>query len=64
MMNEFQQVKKKHELQMNLPCAIPESDRWLENLEDAEGNQIYRLTCMKDQTYDYIRVMKKNGFVC
>jgi len=32
---------------MVLPCAIPGSDKFL-NKEDEDGNQLFRITCMKD----------------
>lgn len=44
---EYNQLKHKFESQMKLPCAIPGSEKFL-GLEDPDGNQIFRLTCMKD----------------
>ena len=45
------------------PGAIPGSARYLDHV-DKEGNQLYRVTCMKSQIVDFIKVMKKNGFTC
>jgi hypothetical protein len=46
---------------MQLAGVVPNSDKYL-NHEDAEGNQLYRVTCMTDMATDYIRQLKKNGF--
>jgi V-type H+-transporting ATPase subunit C len=45
------------------PGVVPLSDKYLD-AEDPEGNQLWRLTCMKDKSVDYIKCMKKNGFLC
>jgi len=46
---------------MSQPGVVPFSDTYI-NAEDAEGNQLWRLTCMKDSVVDYIKVLKKNGY--
>jgi len=33
------------------------------NCEDDEGNQLWRITCIKEQVVDYIKILKKNGFL-
>lgn len=43
--------------------VVPESDRYLGH-EDADGNQLWRVTAMTDQAGDFCRLMKKNGFLC
>jgi hypothetical protein len=48
---------------MTLAGVIPDSDKYLGH-EDADGNQLYRVTCMTDMATDYIRLLKKNGFQC
>jgi hypothetical protein len=48
---------------MMQPGVVPSSDRYLDS-EDPDGNQLWRVTCMKEQSVDYIKVMKKNGFLC
>lgn len=46
-----------------MPGVVPDSDKFLQ-LEDADGNQVWRVTAFKEQTQDFIRIMKKNGFLC
>lgn len=45
------------------PGVVPESDKYL-SIDDPDGNQLWRVTCVKEQVVDYIKVMKKNGFPC
>ena len=47
---------------MNQPGVVPSSEKYLD-AEDPEGNQLRRVTCMKEQSVDYIKCMKKNGFL-
>jgi len=47
---------------MEQPGAVPNSEKFL-NCEDDEGNQLWRITCIKEQVVDYIKILKKNGFV-
>ena len=60
----FEQLRKEHEKQMDLPGVVPNSEAILTDKEDPDGNQLWRVTAMKDQVSDYIRVMKKNGYPC
>lgn len=46
-----------------MPGVVPSSHKYL-NLEDAEGNQLWRVTAMKKHTPDYIRLLKKIGIQC
>lgn len=46
---------------MEQPGVIPGSNKFLEQ-EDQEGNQLWRIVCLREQAVDYIKVMKKNGF--
>ena len=46
---------------MELPGVVPASARFL-GPEDKDGNQLWRVTAMKDQCTDYQRVLKKNGY--
>lgn len=46
---------------MNMPGVVPGSDKFL-GKTDPDGNQLWRVTCMKDQATDFVRVLKKNGF--
>ena len=48
---------------MNQPGVVPQSEKYLDS-EDPDGNQLWRVTCMKEQSVDYIKCMKKNGFLC
>jgi hypothetical protein len=44
-----------------MPGVVPGSAKFL-NEHDEEGNQLYRITTLTNQTVDYIRLLKKNGF--
>jgi len=46
---------------MNMPGVVPNSDKYLGH-DDPDGNQLWRVTVMRDQGADYVRVLKKNGF--
>ena len=59
---EFSYQLKIHEKQMDQPGVVPMSDKYLDN-EDAEGNQLWRITIMKETAAEYIRLLKKSGFV-
>jgi hypothetical protein len=60
---EFTARKAAHQKMMNQPGVVPSSDKYLDS-EDPDGNQLWRVTCMKEQVIDYIKVMRKNGFLC
>lgn len=47
---------------MTQPGVIPSSDKYL-GVEDPDGYQLWRVSCMKSQVIDYVKVLKKNGFV-
>jgi len=47
---------------MTQPGVVPNSDKYL-GKEDPEGNQLWRVTVVKSQAADYIKVLKKNGFM-
>ena len=55
--------EKKHKVEMQQPGAVPMSAKYLEK-HDADGNQLWRITCMKSEAVDYIRVMKRAGYPC
>ena len=59
---EFKVVLGKQKVMMEQPGAVPNSEKFL-NCEDDEGNQLWRITCIKEQVVDYIKILKKNGFV-
>jgi hypothetical protein len=61
--SEYQHAKKLHDKEIELPGVIPSSDKYLDK-EDPDGNQLWRLTVMTDHAHGYIRVMKKQGFMC
>jgi len=46
---------------MTKPGVVPFSEKFL-NAEDPDGNQLWRLTCMKEDAVEYIKVLRKNGF--
>ena len=58
---EFAAEDKKHQKIMQQPGVVPGSDKFLDQ-EDQDGNQLWRVVCLKEQAVDYIKVMKKNGF--
>lgn len=60
---EFEQEKQKHQKKKDLAGVIPNSDKYL-GQEDADGNQLFRVTCMTEMANDYVRLLKKNGFQC
>jgi hypothetical protein len=47
---------------MRQPGAVPGSEQYL-NEEDSDGNQLWVITVMKEQAVDYIKVLKKTGFL-
>lgn len=55
--------EKKHKVDMQQPGAVPFSAKYLEK-HDNDGNQLWRITCMKSEAVDYIRVMKRAGYPC
>jgi len=46
---------------MALAGVVPKSEKYLGH-EDADGNQLFRVTCMTEMASDFIRQLKKNGF--
>jgi hypothetical protein len=46
---------------MMQPGFVPKSEKYLDS-EDPDGNQLYKITVMKEQAVAYVKVMKKNGF--
>ena len=59
---EFAAADIKHQKIMSQPGVVPMSDKFL-GQEDQDGNQLWRVVCMRDQAVDYIKVMKKNGYM-
>ena len=59
---EFAEKKKAHQKLMSQPGVVPNSEKFLD-AEYPDGNQLWRVTCMKEQAVDYIKCMKKNGFL-
>lgn len=59
---EFAVKKAAHQKMMSQPGVVPQSEKYLDS-EDPDGNQLWRVTCMKEQAVDYIKCMKKNGFL-
>jgi len=60
---EFEHAKMKHEKEIELPGVVPMSSKYLD-LEDPDGNQLWRITAMTDHVSGYLRVLKKAGFQC
>ncbi len=58
---EYLAELKDHERKMKLPGVVPGSEKFL-NQEDPDGQQLWRVTVMKDTATNYIRVLKKAGF--
>jgi hypothetical protein len=48
-------------MRMDMPGVVPLSAKYLD-LEDPDGNQIYRLTVMSADLSEYQKILKKNGF--
>lgn len=46
---------------MEMPGVVPKSARYL-GPEDKDGNQLWRVTVMRNQAADYQKVLKKNGY--
>ena len=59
--HEFAIEAAKHKKLMMQPGVVPMSEKYLDS-EDPDGNQLYKITVMKEQAVDYVKVMKKNGF--
>lgn len=45
-----------------MPGAVPESASFL-GQTDHDGNELWRLTCVRDYCSDYMRVLRQKGFV-
>ena len=60
---EYAAAVRKHEKEMQFPGVIPQSHRYL-GQSDEEGNQLWRVTVMKDQVATYIRLLQKATFRC
>jgi len=59
---EFEHQLNHHRKLMSQPGAVPGSENNLQQ-EDPEGNQLWMITVMKEQAVDYIKVLKKSGFL-
>ena len=59
---EYNAIIAKRKEIMQFGGVVPESDRYLGH-EDADGNQLWRVTTMAEQAGDFCRLMKKNGFL-
>lgn len=45
------------------PGVVPDSAKFL-NKSDNDGNQLWRVTCVKSDAIDYMRILKRNGYPC
>ena len=59
---EYRRQDALHKARIDMPGVIPKSARFLD-LEDPEGNQLFRLTVMKEDVDQYMKVLKKNGYL-
>mmetsp|Transcript_3322 Transcript_3322/g.5515 ORF Transcript_3322/g.5515 Transcript_3322/m.5515 type:complete len:326 (-) Transcript_3322:130-1107(-) len=59
---EFKKQEEEYLKMSTQPGVVPASDKYL-GVEDPDGNQLWRVTCMKSQVVDFIKVLKKNGYV-
>ena len=59
---EYNEIMNKRKEVMRFGGVVPDSDRYLGH-EDPDGNQLWRVTAMISQAQDFIRIMKKNGFL-
>ena len=50
-----------HNDAIKMPGVIPQSAKSLKE-SDEDGNQLYRITTLTNQTTDFVRLLKKNGF--
>jgi hypothetical protein len=46
-----------------MPGAVPGSATHMPNLTDTEGNEIWRISCVREYANDYMRVIRNNGFL-
>jgi len=47
---------------MDFPGVVPLSADLIPSITDNDKNMLYTIACMKDQSADYVKVLKKNGF--
>lgn len=47
---------------MDFPGVVPLSAEFIPSITDNDKNMLYTIACMKDQSADYVKVLKKNGF--
>lgn len=45
-----------------MPGVVPKSASSL-GLTDTEGNELWRVTCVREYTNDYMRVLRNKGFL-
>ena len=57
---EIQKALNQHDIDITMPGVVPQSAKYLNNA-DADGNQLWRITVMRKQAAEYIRLLKKNG---
>jgi hypothetical protein len=46
-----------------MPGAVPGSACQMPNKADTDGNEIWRISCVRDYANDYMRVMRNKGFL-
>ena len=46
-----------------MPGAVPGSASHMQNLTDSDGNEIWRISCVREYANDYMRVMRNKGFL-
>jgi len=59
--SEYKALLARHKQTMQFPGAVPESAKSL-NLKDDDGNELWRMTAMKDEVALYCRLLGKQGF--
>lgn len=58
---ELNKLISEYKSKMESPGVVPFSEEVLP-INDNDGNTIFSIVCMKDQSSDYVKVLKKNGF--
>ena len=60
--SEFAAKKAAHAKTLFMPGAVPSSADFL-GQTDADGNELWRITTVRDWTNDYMRVLRNKGFL-
>jgi hypothetical protein len=59
---ELTALEKERENRTRMPGVIPGTSKYLDH-SDPDGNQLWRVVCLKQYAVEYIKVLKRAGFV-